>query len=165
MKSINTVILSVIHHHQNPLESIVNSCLPGIQASRILMQLAKLFMKLLQKQSCDAPAIWCLFLPSHPLAALFVLFPHTDVTTVEASEICDRVTLYMKVFTDQSATSSRKTPTQELKQDKKCCVYCAFGFCYRFSHSTCRHHSAYMPDSQEFPVLLLFISFCMKTFF
>jgi hypothetical protein len=38
------------------------------------------------------------------------------MVTVQASSICDHVTLYLKSFNHQSTTSSEKTPMHEAKQ-------------------------------------------------
>jgi hypothetical protein len=47
-----------------------------------------------------------------------IVLPHAGAITIEASWICNRITvyvcMYLKSFTDQSDMSPRKTPTQEL---------------------------------------------------
>jgi hypothetical protein len=55
-----------------------------------------------------SPTTW--FLPQPPLAALLIILLHAGAITVEASQIYDHITLYLKSFTHQSAVSPRKTP-------------------------------------------------------
>jgi hypothetical protein len=70
----------------------------GIQASRILIQLAKTsdtiyrFYKGIEKQICDVR----MFHPScgrylSALAALLIILPHADAIIVETSSVCDHI--------------------------------------------------------------------------
>jgi hypothetical protein len=50
------------------------------------------------------------------LAVLAIVIPHTGAITVEASRICDCVTVYQVSFTLQFSVLPMKTSMRELKQ-------------------------------------------------
>jgi hypothetical protein len=60
---------------------------------------------------------WCcpyFFQP--PLALLPIILPHRGAITIQATLICDHITVPPKSFIPQSDMSPRQTPIQELKE-------------------------------------------------
>jgi hypothetical protein len=87
-------------------------------------------------------------------ASSVVILPHSGAITEEASWICYDITVYVSKIFQQSATSPRKTTTQELKQHLLLPLYWSSEY---FSHNWQTHSGAplspYIPHNREFTVL------------
>jgi hypothetical protein len=94
-----------------------NSWLSGVQASRILIQPAKISKFL---WSYPKTNLWCIYVTQPPLAAPSIILLHADAITVEASWICPMSTVYeyvSKIFNPSTVTledSCTKTKSENV---------------------------------------------------